>query len=136
MNAPPTPQETQALTTAEEAANLPLPGRSAALSALGAAALAACGGGSDDSPSTPGTPGNPGSPGDPGDGPGDNPGTPATPLTHEESARFLAQATLGASRADIEALTSKGLATWLNEQFAMPVSMRLVDWLYAKGLDA
>ena len=47
MNAPPTPQETQALTTAEEAANLPLPGRSAALSALGAAALAACGGGSD-----------------------------------------------------------------------------------------
>ncbi|MCE1249453.1 MAG: DUF1800 domain-containing protein [Comamonadaceae bacterium] len=136
MNAPPTPQETQALTTAEEAANLPLPGRSAALSALGAAALAACGGGSDDSPSTPGTPGNPGSPGDPGDGPGDNPGTPATPLTHEESARFLAQATLGASRADIETLTSKGLATWLNEQFAMPVSMRMVDWLYAKGLDA
>ena len=136
MNAPPTPQETQALTTAEEAANLPLPGRSASLSALGAAALAACGGGSDDSPSTPGTPGKPGSPGDPGDGPGDNPGTPATPLTHEESARFLAQATLGASRADIEALTSKGLETWLNEQFAMPVSMRMVDWLYAKGLDA
>lgn len=133
MNAPPTLQESQALGASTTAPSpLPLPGRTAALSALGAAALAACGGGSDDSPSTPGTPGTPSTPGTPGDGTTN----PSIPLTHEESARFLAQATLGASRADIEALTSKGLETWLNEQFAMPVGMRLVDWLYSKGLDA
>ncbi len=122
MNAPPSLQESQALSAAENSP-LSMQGHGAALAALGAAALAACGGGSDSSPSTPGAPDT-------------STNAPAAPLTNEESARFLAQATLGASRADIEALTSKGLETWLNEQFAMPVSQSLVEWLYAKGFDA
>lgn len=129
MNAPPSLQESQLLSAPTEPASHALRGHGASLSALGAAALAACGGGSDDSPSTPGTPGTPGSP-------GDGSTTPPVPLTHEESARFLAQATLGASRAEIEALTSKGLESWLTEQFAMPVGMGMVEWLYAQGLDA
>ena len=134
MNAPPPLPETGIV--AEMATPTPFkqpaqPWRGAGLSALGAAALAACGGGDSD-PSSPTGPGSPGIPGRPDDGGS----TPATPISLEESARFLAQATLGASRAEIEALSSKGINAWLNEQFAMPADMSLMEWLYAQGLDA
>ncbi len=52
--------------------------------------------------------------------------------TPEEAALFLSQATLGASRAQIDAATTGSLEDWLNDQFSEPVSSH-VDWLQARG---
>ena len=49
------------------------------------------------------------------------------------AARFLAQASMGASRADIAAVQSLGYAGWLDAQFAMAPSMSRWDWLVSKG---
>lgn len=129
MNAPPKRLESEAQKPAgahNPGATPALPWRGAAGSVLAAASAVACGGGS--SAADPGAPGSSGA--------GDSGTSPAAPLTHEESARFLAQATLGSSRAEIEALTSSGLESWLDAQFALPMGLSLVEWLYAKGLDA
>ena len=78
-----------------------------------AALLAACGGG--DSGSGTSTASNvPGLPGVPGAPPTDRPPTQA------DAARFLQQATFGATQADIDRLMSIGYTAWLNEQFAAP----------------
>jgi uncharacterized protein (DUF1800 family) len=50
-----------------------------------------------------------------------------------EASRFLAQASLGASRAQIARVQSLGYAGWLDEQFALPLSTSRWDWLVANG---
>lgn len=87
----------------------------AALTALAAASLAACGGGGGGSAPQAGVPGG------------------ATLLAAGDAARFLAQATPGASRNDITALQQQGYAAWLDAQFALPRGMGHFDWLLAHG---
>ena len=82
---------------------------------LAAAALAACGGGSDGSPS------------------GGGGGTGTAP-TAAEASRFLAQASMGASRAQIARVQAIGYSAWLDEQFALPPSAARWDALLAAGL--
>jgi len=86
----------------------------AALGLASALALAACGGGSEAETSDPQS---------------------ALPTTRsaEETARFLGQATLGATRSDIQALSQRSLDDWLAEQFAKPPTSSHVDWLVAQG---
>jgi uncharacterized protein (DUF1800 family) len=53
-------------------------------------------------------------------------GDPATPLTSvEQSSRFLAQASLGASMEEIERVEALGFGPWIDEQLAMPPSSHL-----------
>ena len=52
-----------------------------------------------------------------------------------QAARFLNQATLGATDADIAAVRSQGYEAWLAQQFATPPSAGNWDWLVSKGLD-
>ncbi|WP_235532965.1 DUF1800 domain-containing protein [Sphingomonas sp. Leaf412] len=110
--------------------------------AIGAALfLAACGGGGD---------GGGGATGDVGGGiagptpvptPAATP-TPTTPIvvveakpTAAEASRFLHQATMGATRAGIEAVMAKGYAAWLDEQFATARETSHWDWLVAGGFN-
>jgi uncharacterized protein (DUF1800 family) len=100
---------------------------SATDNALGAAfagaLLSACGGGASSTP-TP-TPVPPVVPAP----------VPATP-TPAQASRFLAQASMGATREHIARVQSLGYAGWLDEQFALAPSGTRWDWLVAKGLDA
>ena len=77
------------------------------------AGLAACGGGST-APSPP-------------------PPLPVAP-TAAEASRFLAQASMGASRALIAQVQALGYAGWLDAQFALPASTSRWDLLVANGL--
>jgi uncharacterized protein (DUF1800 family) len=86
-----------------------------ALAAVTAASLAACGGGGGGGTPQAGVPGG------------------ATLLAAGEAARFLAQATPGASRNDITALQQQGYAAWLDAQFALPRGTGHFDWLLAHG---
>ena len=53
-------------------------------------------------------------------------GTPPTPIVDpDDAARFLEQATFGATDADIHHLSMIGYQAWLNEQFAMPVTKQV-----------
>ncbi len=92
---------------------------------LGGALLSACGGGSAPAPS-------------PSPAPAPNPVPPApapgTPGAVEAS-RFLAQASMGATREQIARVQAVGYAGWLDEQFAMAPSGTRWDWLVSKGLD-
>ena len=76
-----------------------------------AASLAACGGG----------------------GGGDSPAASVATPTAAEASRFLAQASIGASRAQIDRTQSQGYAGWLDEQFQLPSSGTRWDWLVANG---
>ncbi|MBC7663293.1 MAG: DUF1800 family protein [Caulobacter sp.] len=94
----------------------------ATVAAALAATLAACGGGGGGSPF-------------PAPSPPPPPPPPAAP-TEAEASRFLAQASMGASRADIASVVSLGYAGWLDAQFALPVSDTRWDWLVAQGYTA
>ena len=87
-----------------------------------AASLAACGGGGGSSPAPAPVPTPP-------------PPPPAAP-TEAEASRFLAQASMGATRAEIASVVSLGYAGWLDAQFAMPVADSRWDWLVANGFTA
>ncbi len=87
-----------------------------------AASLAACGGG--------------GGSAAPGDGSGGGTGGGTSAPTAVEASRFLAQASMGADRAQIARVQSLGYAGWLDEQFAMAASPTRVSWLLGKGYDA
>ena len=80
-------------------------------------ALAACGGGGGDSPA-----------------PAPTPAPPSVAPTAAEASRFLAQASLGANRAQIARVQALGYAGWLDEQFALPASGTRWDLLVAAGL--
>ncbi|MYM31143.1 DUF1800 family protein [Duganella sp. CY15W] len=56
-----------------------------------------------------------------------------TGISAAAAARFLAQAAMGASRADITSVQSLGYAGWLEAQFALPQSTSRWDWLVSKG---
>jgi uncharacterized protein (DUF1800 family) len=90
--------------------------------ALVAATLAACGGGGSDSGSGTGT----------GTGGGGGTGSPPAP-TDAEASRFLAQASMGASRAQIASVQALGYSAWLDAQMAMPATTTRWDALVAAG---
>ena len=64
------------------------------------------------------------------------PPPPPAPPTPVEASRFLAQASMGATREDIAKVQSLGYAGWLDEQFALPASGTRWDWLIAGGYNA
>lgn len=55
------------------------------------------------------------------------------PPSAAQAARFLAQASLGATQADIAAVQSGGYAAWLDAQFNQPATQGHVAWLMANG---
>lgn len=57
------------------------------------------------------------------------------PIDLPAAARFLAQTTFGASRAEISRTQQMGVNAWLDEQFAMPLGTSHVQWLKSKGHD-
>ncbi|WP_394781603.1 DUF1800 family protein [Undibacterium sp.] len=57
-------------------------------------------------------------------------------ISDADASRFLAQASMGASRAQIAQVKQLGYAGWLDAQFAMPASMSRWDWLISKGMNA
>lgn len=98
-----------------------------AASALGAAfALAACGGGGGDGGTT--------------SAPATTTPPPVTvvqvPLTPAQASRFLGQATMGATRAEIDRVIARGFEGWITDQFATPRGTTHWDWLVANGYQA
>ena len=92
----------------------------ASVTAAFSAALAACGGGGDSATPPAPSPAPPPAP------------APAAPSAVEAS-RFLAQASMGANRAQIARVQTLGYAGWLDEQFALPASGTRWDLLVASG---
>lgn len=87
-----------------------------------ALALAACdsgGGGSGGVVSTP--------------GPTPSPSPTPPPPTIAQASRFLAQATMGATAADIADVQARGYDGWITAEFAKPRPTTLWDWLVSKG---
>ena len=56
-------------------------------------------------------------------------------ISEAEAARFLAQAGLEITRAQIVKVQNLGYSAWLDEQMAMPPSMSRWDWLVSKGMN-
>ncbi len=92
---------------------------SAAAVLLSSATLAACGGGGGDAGSPPAPP----------------PPPPVT-ISDNQASRFLAQASLGATRTQIARVQALGYSGWLDEQMALPTDTTRWDWLVLKGFDA
>jgi uncharacterized protein (DUF1800 family) len=90
-----------------------------ALPVIAPLALTACGGGG--SGTTDGSP---------------LPIPPVAAITRQEAARFLQQASLNASDADIAAVQAAGFSTWLDQQFQVASGQSRYDWLVANGYDA
>ena len=61
---------------------------------------------------------------------------PPAGITREQAARFLLQASLGCTAADIEQVHSQGYSGWIEAQLALPRSSSHADWLRSKGFDA
>ncbi len=138
-----------------QAAQIPAATAAASTPALAPAALglgallAACGGGGGGdsgaaagtpgattpvTPATPGTPATPAAPTTP-----TTPDTPAAPVATPTAAlasRFLGQASMGATRAQIERVQAVGYSAWIDEQMAMAPTATRWDWLVSKGYDA
>ena len=53
-----------------------------------------------------------------------------------QAARFLAQASMGATHEQMTRVQALGYSKWLDEQMAMPTSQSRWDWLMAKGFNA
>ncbi len=104
----------------EEAGDRQPLGASAAPSAA-LLALAACGGGGGSTP----TPA-------PAPPPTSGPPPPVLP-TALEASRFLGQATMGATRSEINKVMAIGYDAWLTEQFARPRDITHWDWLVSNG---
>src|SRR5689334_339740 len=109
-------REPQAPSGAQEAASAEADAGAAlaamGLAATGALALEACGGG--------------GSSGG---------GTPPV-LSSTQASRFLSQAAIGYSRADITSVSTSGIDAWLTAQFAMARPQKFWDFLIANGYAA
>ncbi len=107
-------------------------GESTALAAASAlalsATLAACGGGGgggDSSAAPPSTGGG-----------GGVVVPPAVAPTAVEASRFLAQASMGASRDTMARVQAIGYAAWIDEQMALPIASTRWDYLVANGYAA
>lgn len=61
------------------------------------------------------------------------PVVPTVPPTAPEASRFLAQASMGATRDQIVRVQTVGYSAWLDEQMALPASGTRWDWLVAGG---
>ncbi|THD37426.1 MAG: DUF1800 domain-containing protein [Sphingomonas sp.] len=59
-----------------------------------------------------------------------------TPPTDKQASRFLGQATMGATRATVDATVARGFDGWLTDQFAMTRATSHFDWLVANGYNA
>jgi uncharacterized protein (DUF1800 family) len=59
--------------------------------------------------------------------------SPVLPPTAGQASRFLAQATMGATAADIADVQARGYDAWITAEFAKPRPTSLWDWLVAKG---
>jgi uncharacterized protein (DUF1800 family) len=95
------------------------PATPAALAALGVTlGLAACGGG-----------------GGGGGGGAPPPPPPAAPIlpSRIQAARFLSQATMGATKGNVDQVAAQGYDAWLDAQFAMPRAISHWDWLVQAG---
>ena len=103
------------------------PALAVGLAAAGAVALAGCGDGSGGSPG--GTP-------TPSPTPTPTPTPTPAPLSSTQASRFLSQAAIGHSKADITGLTSSTVNAWLNTQFALARPQTFWDFLVANGHDA
>lgn len=57
------------------------------------------------------------------------------PNSDAEAARFLAQASLGVTPADIATVRALGYEGWLRAEMARPISASNWDWLMARGYD-
>lgn len=55
------------------------------------------------------------------------------PITTVQASRFLAQASMGATRPAIEEVVTLGFSRWLDAQFALPRATSHWDWLVAAG---
>ena len=55
------------------------------------------------------------------------------PLTTAQASRVLAQATMGATGAEVQAVVSTGLDKWLTDQFALARTTTFWDWLQNNG---
>jgi uncharacterized protein (DUF1800 family) len=64
------------------------------------------------------------------------PPAPPPPPTTSQASRFLGQATLGATKADISALNTSSYAAWIDAQFAISRATSHWDWLVAQGFNA
>ncbi|HVY08141.1 MAG TPA: DUF1800 domain-containing protein [Burkholderiales bacterium] len=68
-----------------------------------------------------------------GGGGGSSSASGSAPVSAADASRFLGQASMGASRAQISRVQAIGYAAWLDEQFDMPSSGTRWDWLVANG---
>ena len=93
----------------------------AAAAVLAATVLAACGGGGSDAGTGTGS----------GGGGGGGGVTPPAALTEKEASRFLAQASMGATREQIARVQAIGCSAWIDEQFAAAQSTTRWDALMA-----
>jgi len=108
------------LAPAQEDASARVAGAGRVSAVVASAALAACGGGGGGESSDTAT--------------GSGGGTPApTAPSATEASRFLAQASMGATRADIGRVQAIGYAAWIDEQFAIAPSATRWDALVAGG---
>lgn len=65
---------------------------------------------------------------------GTPPPTPApAPVSAAQASRFLGQATMGATSADIADVRARGYAAWITAEFAKPRATTHWDWLVTKG---
>ena len=104
---------------AQEDASARFAGAGPVSAVVASAALAACGGGGGESSGTGAAPGG---------------GTPPTTAPSDtEASRFLAQASMGATRADIVRVQAIGYAAWIDEQIAIAPSATRWDALVAGG---
>lgn len=56
-------------------------------------------------------------------------------ISEQDAARFLMQASLGATRDEIARVQMMGYEAWLDAQFAQPATATRWDWLISKGMD-
>lgn len=64
------------------------------------------------------------------------PPTAVESIANAQAARFLAQASMGATREQMARVQAVGYSKWLDEQMAMPATQSRWDWLMAKGFNA
>ncbi|MCU6454605.1 DUF1800 domain-containing protein [Sphingomonas sp. A2-49] len=57
-------------------------------------------------------------------------------ITPAQASRFLAQASMGATRATIDTVVSRRYEGWIDDQFALPRATSHWDWLVANGYAA
>ena len=123
---PATAERTQPSKEATQATAATAATATAAAAAIAAAALAACGGGGSDTSPAPGS----------GTGTPPPPPPPPVPPTGVEASRFLAQASMGASKTQIARVQAIGYSAWIDEQIATAPSQTRWDALVAGGFDA